>query len=162
MESFSTSSQPCAYDKILMCKPNLAMASFSTISFLVDAITSMVSGFLGKKIATYANVRNIPEAKGGLGGLFESIAGYGLGGSSMTLFGRVGGGLYTKVADVGADFVGKVKRNIPEDDFRNPVVTVDNVGNITSTGSDLFGNIPSHSVLPLLLLQSHPLVSTMI
>lgn len=49
-------------------------------------------------------------------GLYESITGYDLSGSSMALFGRVGGGIYTKAVDVGADLVGKVERNIPEDD----------------------------------------------
>ncbi|KAJ8528167.1 hypothetical protein K7X08_021859 [Anisodus acutangulus] len=188
-----------------MCKPALATAVFSTISFLLGAVTSVISGFLGMKIATYANARTTLESRKGVGkafivafrsgavmgfllaangllvlyitinlfklyygddweGLFEAITGFGLGGSSMGLFGRVGGGIYTKAADVGADLVGKVERNIPEDDPRNPAVIADNVGDnvgdIAGMGSDLFGSYAESSCAALVVASISSFVAT--
>jgi H+-translocating diphosphatase len=148
---------------------NVTEAFLTTLSFVLGALTSILSGYIGMKVAVFSNVRTTINAQRdgyehcfntafragavmgfaltGLGilvlygtlmiyavGFTESswevmmgcISGYGLGGSSIAMFGRVGGGIYTKAADVGADLVGKVVHGIPEDDPRNPATIADN------------------------------------
>ncbi|KKT92791.1 MAG: sodium-translocating pyrophosphatase [Candidatus Andersenbacteria bacterium RIFCSPLOWO2_02_FULL_46_11] len=151
-----------------------AIASPIIISFVVGAIFSVVTGYIGMRVATLANVRAAEAAKKGLAqGLKVAFAsgsvmglsvvslgllgvvilwmvfkdpnmvyGFGFGASAVALFARVGGGIYTKAADVGADLVGKVEQGIPEDDARNPAVIADNVGDnvgdVAGMGADLF------------------------
>ena len=90
--------------------------------------------------------------------LMELLSGYGLGGSSIALFGRVGGGIYTKAADVGADLVGKVEEGLDEDSPRNPATIADNVGDnvgdVAGMGSDLFGSFAESTCAALVYTAS--------
>ncbi|GAF79300.1 unnamed protein product, partial [marine sediment metagenome] len=89
------------------------------------------------------------------GGLSYTIAGFTLGASFFALFGRVGGGIFTKSADIGADMTGKLEFNLPEDDPRNPAVIADNVGDnvgdVAGMGSDLFESYTSSVVATLIM-----------
>ena len=165
----------------------LAFAGFLTpfvpCAFLTGGFFSGLSGFIGMKIATYANTRTANGAQQGLNkglkiafasgsvmgltvvglGLLDisvwfmllkfvfkldindimtAMLTFGMGASSMALFARVGGGIFTKAADVGADLVGKVEAGIPEDDPRNPACIADNVGDnvgdVAGMGADLY------------------------
>ena len=151
----------------------------STVAFIIGAVCSSATGFIGMYTATKANVRTTNAANQtglsdslviaffggsimgltvaamgllGLGILYylyandpstaSVIHGFGMGASTVALFSRVGGGIFTKSADVGADLVGKVEAGIPEDDPRNPGVIADNVGDnvgdVAGMGSDIF------------------------
>ena len=96
--------------------------------------------------------------------LFEMLSGYGLGGSTVALFGRVGGGIYTKAADVGADLAGKVGEQIPEDSHLNPGTIADNVGDnvgdIAGMGADLFGSLAESTCAALIVSATSSVIVT--
>ncbi|MCU0395639.1 MAG: V-type H(+)-translocating pyrophosphatase [Chitinophagaceae bacterium] len=120
-------------------------------AFVLGAVFSAAAGYVGMRIATKFIIFKalfVPEGAAVTGAemlrTIEVLTGFSLGAESIALFARVGGGIYTKAADVGADLVGKVEAGIPEDDPRNPATIADNVGDnvgdVAGMGADLFGS----------------------
>lgn len=160
--------------------------------YIIGAVLSGATGYIGMSIATAGNVRTTAAAANGLSsglnvafragavmglavvavglaGLsicylifrdVRALAGFSAGASTVALFARVGGGIYTKAADVGADLVGKVEANIPEDDPRNPATIADNVGDnvgdVAGMGADLFESYVGSIVATAILGSSLP------
>lgn len=180
---------------------------WTTIAFLLGCVTSIVSGYIGMRVAVFSNYRCAYRAQTSMSAgfkvayqagcvmgfcltslglliltilitlytkmfigsngdyedyseMYEAIAGYGLGGSTIALFGRVGGGIFTKAADVGADLVGKVEQDLPEDSPSNPATIADNVGDnvgdIAGMGSDLFGSFAEATAAALVVASQSP------
>lgn len=110
------------------------LAVLGLSAFFIFFYNFFMGGTMGDSVDTVISMERV----------LEVLAGFSLGAESIALFARVGGGIYTKAADVGADLVGKVEAGIPEDDPRNPATIADNVGDnvgdVAGMGADLFGS----------------------
>lgn len=119
---------------------------FCLVSISLSVLCGLI--ILYKKILNPSDITSFTH-------MFEYLAGYGLGGSTVALFCRVGGGIFTKAADVGADLAGKVEADMPEDSPENPAVIADNVGDnvgdIAGMGSDLFGSFAESTCAALVV-----------
>ncbi len=136
---------------------NGGQAAALTTSYNGGAVMGLAVGGLG--LFGISLMYYMTDPVGGEGFLsVENVAGFGMGASSIALFARVGGGIYTKAADVGADLVGKVEAGIPEDDPRNPGVIADNVGDnvgdVAGMGADIFESFVGSIIAAMVIAQA--------
>ena len=136
---------------------NGGQAAALTTSYNGGAVMGLAVGGLG--LFGISLMYYLTDPVGGEGFLsVENVAGFGMGASSIALFARVGGGIYTKAADVGADLVGKVEAGIPEDDPRNPGVIADNVGDnvgdVAGMGADIFESFVGSIIAAMVIAQA--------
>lgn len=123
--------------------------AFASGSVMGTTVVSLALLGIGALIIVLGNVIDNPQLAAG------ALTGFGFGGTAIAIFARVGGGIFTKAADVGADLVGKTEAGIPEDDPRNPAVIADNVGDnvgdVAGMGSDLFESYASSIIASISL-----------
>src|SRR5207249_3039314 len=121
----------------------------------VSGLSIVALSLAGVSILYYGYGYGVPPAEDDQRNLILSIVGFGFGASLVALFAQLGGGIYTKAADVGADLVGKVEAGIPEDDPRNPAVIADlvgdNVGDCAGRGADLFESTAAENIGAMIL-----------
>src|SRR5438876_1535558 len=147
-------------------RTNVRSAAGSTRSFndalvialrggAVSGLSIVALSLAGVSILYYGYGYGVPPAEDDQRNLILSIVGFGFGASLVALFAQLGGGIYTKAADVGADLVGKVEAGIPEDDPRNPAVIADlvgdNVGDCAGRGADLFESTAAENIGAMVL-----------
>jgi len=152
-----------ANGRTAMAAKNGGQAAALAVSYNGGAVMGLSVGglgLLGISLVAYW----LGNGNGYEGDALQYAAGFGMGASSIALFARVGGGIYTKAADVGADLVGKVEAGLPEDDPRNPGVIADNVGDnvgdVAGMGADIFESFVGSIIAAMVIAQGSSEITT--